>query len=145
MIPLISYTMFIWSGGPLSSGVGFFCFVSPRAWKQKKPTPLDRCPPLHVNRPLDGSENSLKAAIQILRDFSKISGSKLNDSKTEALWIVFKIGHEQILVSGKKFKWPKYKVKTRSVAVNWPGHGFKVEVQRKNWKHHEAFELLEIP
>ena len=26
--------------------------MSPRAWKQKKPTPLDRGPPLHVNRPL---------------------------------------------------------------------------------------------
>ena len=38
--------------GPRSSGVTFFCFVSPRAWKQKKPTPLDRGPPLHVNRPL---------------------------------------------------------------------------------------------
>ena len=67
---------------------------------------------------LDGSENSLTSAIQILRDFNKISGSKLNDSKAEALWIVFKIGHEQILVSGKTFKSPKYKVKTRSVAVN---------------------------
>ena len=44
-------TLFTWSGGPPSSGVGFFCFVSPRAWKQKKPTPLDRGPPLHVNRP----------------------------------------------------------------------------------------------
>ena len=39
-------------GDQRSSGVGYFCFVSPRAWKQKKPTPLDRGPPLHVNRPL---------------------------------------------------------------------------------------------
>ena len=32
--------------GPFTwSGVSFFCFVSPRAWKQKKPTPLDRGPP----------------------------------------------------------------------------------------------------
>ena len=46
-------TLFTWSGGPRSSGVGFFCFVSPRAWKQKKPTPLDRGPPLHVNRAWD--------------------------------------------------------------------------------------------
>ena len=38
-------------GGPRSSGVGFFCFVSSRAWKQKKPTLLDRGRPLHVNRP----------------------------------------------------------------------------------------------
>ena len=46
-----SKALFTWSGGPQSSGVGFFCFVSPRAWKQKKPTPLDRGPPLQVNRP----------------------------------------------------------------------------------------------
>ena len=45
-----SQTLFTWSGGTRSSRVGFFCFVSPRAWKQKKPTPLDRGPPLHVNR-----------------------------------------------------------------------------------------------
>ena len=44
-------TLFTWSGGPRSNGVGFFCFVSSRAWKQKKPTPPDRGPPLHVNRP----------------------------------------------------------------------------------------------
>ena len=47
----LSKTLFTWSGVPRSSGVGFFCFVSPRAWTQKKPTPLDRVPPLHVNGP----------------------------------------------------------------------------------------------
>ena len=61
---------------------------------------------------LDGSAKSLTSAIQFLDDFGKISGLKLNDSKTEALWIGSKIGHEQILVSEKKLKWPKYKVKT---------------------------------
>ena len=45
--------LFTWSRGARSSGVGFFCFVSLRAWKQKKPTPLDRGPQLHVNRLLD--------------------------------------------------------------------------------------------
>ena len=47
----IIQTLFTWSGRPRSSGVSFFCFVSPRARKQKKLTPLDRGPPLHVNRP----------------------------------------------------------------------------------------------
>ena len=32
--------------------VGFFCFHALGDTKQKKPTPLDRGPPLHVNRPL---------------------------------------------------------------------------------------------
>ena len=42
--------LFTWSGGPQSSGVGFFCFHALGDTKQKKPTPLDRGPPLHVNR-----------------------------------------------------------------------------------------------
>ena len=42
--------LFTWSGGPRSSGVGFFCFHALRDTKQKKPTPLDPGPPLHVNR-----------------------------------------------------------------------------------------------
>ena len=43
--------LFTWSGGPRSSGVGFFCFHALGDTKQKKPTPLDRGTPLHVNRP----------------------------------------------------------------------------------------------
>ena len=35
-----------------SSGVGFFCFHALGDTKQKKPTPLNRGPPLHVNRVL---------------------------------------------------------------------------------------------
>ena len=42
--------LFTWSGGPRSSWVGFFCFHALGDTKQKKPTPLDRGPPLHVNR-----------------------------------------------------------------------------------------------
>ena len=42
--------LFTWSGGPRSSGVGFFCFHALGDTKQKKLTPLDRGPPLHVNR-----------------------------------------------------------------------------------------------
>ena len=46
---------------------------------------------------LDGSEKSLTSAIQILDDF----------------------GNEQILVSGKKSKWPKYNVKTLGLRLNY--------------------------
>ena len=45
--------LFTWSGGSRSSGVGFFCFHALGYTKQKRPTPLDRGPPLHVNRVLD--------------------------------------------------------------------------------------------
>ena len=50
---LHNWALFTCCRGAQSSGVGFFCFVSLRAWKQKKSTPLDRGPPLHVNRLLD--------------------------------------------------------------------------------------------
>ena len=45
-----SKTLFTWSGGPRSSGVGFFCFHALADTKEKKPTPLDAGAPLHVNR-----------------------------------------------------------------------------------------------
>ena len=38
--------------GPQSIGAGFFCFHALEDTKQKKLTPLDRSPPLHVNRVL---------------------------------------------------------------------------------------------
>ena len=41
--------------GPRSSGVAFFCFHALGDKKQKKPTPLNRGPPLHVNRVLSVS------------------------------------------------------------------------------------------
>ena len=44
--------LFTWSGGPRSSGIGFFCFHALGNTKQKKLTPLNRGPPLHVNRVL---------------------------------------------------------------------------------------------
>ena len=42
--------LFTWSEGARSSGVDFFCFHALEDTKQKKLTPLDRGPPLHVNR-----------------------------------------------------------------------------------------------
>ena len=54
--------MFTWSGGLRSSGVGFFCFHALADTKQKKPTPLDRGPPLHVNRPLEIADISWRNA-----------------------------------------------------------------------------------
>ena len=47
--------LFTWRGGPRSSRVGFFCFHALGDTKQKKATPLDWGPPLHVNRVLEGS------------------------------------------------------------------------------------------
>ena len=61
---------------------------------------------------LDGSKEALSSALNMLDDFSRISGLRLNDKKTEALWIGSSIGNEKLILPGKDFKWPKYKVKT---------------------------------
>ena len=53
---LMSKGLFTWGGGPRSSGVGFFCFHALGDTKQKKLTPLNWGPPLHVNRVLNRRE-----------------------------------------------------------------------------------------
>jgi len=60
---------------------------------------------------LDGSRESLTASLKTLDDFYEISGLKLNDKKTEALWIGANCGNEEISLPGRNFKWPKHKVK----------------------------------
>ena len=61
---------------------------------------------------LDGSHESLLSSLAMLDDFSKVSGLRLNDKKTEALWIGASIGNDKIQLSGKELKWPKDKVKS---------------------------------
>ena len=96
----VSKGLFTWSGGTRSSGVGFFCFVSARAWKQKKPTPLDRGPPLHVNRVL---VVNCMCCISILFRVNRLS---FNLKKT--IFIVFKPYQKrtnqdiQLLIDGQK-------------------------------------------
>ena len=61
---------------------------------------------------LDGLREALSAVLNILDDFSRISGLRLNDKKTEALWIGSRIGNEKVILPGKDFKWSKNTVKT---------------------------------
>ena len=61
---------------------------------------------------LDGSREALASALNLLEDFSKVSGLRLNNKKTEALWIGSSIGNEQLISPGRDFKSPKCKVKT---------------------------------
>ena len=53
---------------------------------------------------LDGSKEALSLALNMLDDFSRISGLRLNDKKTEALWIGSSIGNEKLILPGKDFK-----------------------------------------
>ena len=54
----VFYTLFTWSGGPRSSGVSFFCFVSTRAWKQKEPYPTRPGSPTPCKQALKHSANT---------------------------------------------------------------------------------------
>ena len=67
---------------------------------------------------LDGSLKSLSYSLDLLDHFGKFSGLKLNDKKTEALWIGSCIGNDQITLPNKNFKWPKAKVKTLGLWIS---------------------------
>ena len=64
---------------------------------------------------LDGSEQSLLAALATLDTFSCASGLRLNSKKTEALWIGSSADRDFKLCPEKDFKWPKKKVKALGV------------------------------
>ena len=67
---------------------------------------------------LDRSHQSLISYLAMLDDFSNVSGLRLNDNKTESLWIGASIGNDKILLSGKELKWPKDKVKSLGLWIS---------------------------
>ena len=67
---------------------------------------------------LDGSHESLLSSLAMLEDFSDVSGLRLNDKKTEALWIGANIGNDKIQLFGKELKWPKDKVKSLGLWIS---------------------------
>ena len=60
---------------------------------------------------LDGSEESLK----IIEHFGNISGLRLKDKKTEALWIGARVNWDFKLCPEKNFKWPEKKVRALGI------------------------------
>ena len=64
---------------------------------------------------LDGSSVSFTTALQILNLFSEISGLRLNNRKTEAMWIGANIGKEENLKPQKGFKWVNDKVRALGI------------------------------
>ena len=67
---------------------------------------------------LNGSEKSLTDALSDLELFSTISGLKLNNKKTEALWIGSYTGRADQLCPEKNLKWVKDKTKTLGVWIS---------------------------
>ena len=54
---------------------------------------------------LDGTEESLKACLDLYSDFSKCSGLRINLSKTKAIWIGSKTKSLEILLAGEQLTW----------------------------------------
>ena len=103
---------------------------------------------------LDGSREALLSSLAVLDDFSKVSGLRLNDKKTEALWIGASIGNDKIMLPGKELKWPKDKVKSLgpwistdselSASLNYNEKLEKVKEILRCWKHRRLTLLGKI-
>ena len=64
---------------------------------------------------LNGSKDTLETSLDVIEKFSKISGLRLNNKKTEALWIGSKATSSELLYLEKEFKWEELKIKTLRV------------------------------
>ena len=64
---------------------------------------------------LDGSKESQICALQVLENFSLVSGLRLNNRKTEALWIGTYKDRDDKLCPAKKLKWIEHKGKALGV------------------------------
>ena len=59
---------------------------------------------------LDGSKRALLSSLTMLDEFSKVPGLKLNQKKTDALWIGSSIGNDKLFLPGMELKWPESKL-----------------------------------
>ena len=93
---------------------------------------------------LNGSEKSLTTAIRIIEKFSKISGLRLNNEKTKALWIGSNAGKQIKLCPEQPFKWIQNKIKTlgvwlsinqeENIRLNYEEKLEKIKSCLNNWK-----------
>ena len=68
---------------------------------------------------LDGSREALASALNLLDDFSKVSGLRLNNKKMEALWIGSSIGNEQLISPGIHLNCNEKIEKIRKILSCW--------------------------
>lgn len=64
---------------------------------------------------LNGTRVSLSTTLEVIEKFGSVSGLRLNNKKTEALWIGSMAGKKEKLFPEKNFKWPENKVKALGV------------------------------
>ena len=60
----------------------------------------------------------MSTALGTIENFGNFSGPKLNDKKTEALWIRSMVGKKKKLLPEKNFKWPEKK-KSKSLVLGF--------------------------
>ena len=81
---------------------------------------------------LDGSRESLTSSLHILDNFQRVSGLKLNNKKTKALWIGANAEKEDKLCPERDLKWVKGKTKALGVWFSTnPDLTAELELQRK--------------
>ena len=103
---------------------------------------------------LDGSQDTLETSLDVIEKFSKISGLRLNNKKTEALWIGSKARSSELLCPEKDFKWQELKIKTLGVwlsiepeltmLLNFQEKTEKVQNALKNWQYRRLSLLGKI-
>ena len=54
----------------------------------------------------------------LLENFGNVSGLRLNDKKTEVLWIGSMVGKNEKLIPEKYFKWPENRVKVLGIWIS---------------------------
>ena len=67
---------------------------------------------------LNDEEESLSAALVTIDNLGYASGLKLNDKKTDDLWIGSNVGKNKKLIPEKNFRRPESKVKVLSVWIS---------------------------
>ncbi len=100
---------------------------------------------------LDGSPDSLENCLNVFNQFGQCSGLRINEDKTEAIWIGSKLHSNEILLPEKKLKWNqtgtftvlgiKFDLtKTDKTANNFNTYREKIT----NLLHHWTFRKLTI-
>ena len=86
---------------------------------------------------LDGTESSLRATLQILDKFYKMSGLKINKEKTKALWIGSKINSTETLCNEHNLDWEQSPIKI--LGVTFPPEVSKIW----DFNSHETLAKIE--
>ena len=103
---------------------------------------------------LDGSENSLREALECFESFYKVSGLKMNSSKTKAVWVGNKKYSDQIICPNMKLNWSHENFRVLGIDfsldlncitdINFTKKIKEVKAILKSWQHRKLTLLGKI-